>query len=213
MKHIKLFEGFLNEASNGNNMLHWSKLVDGYPEATGLIVDKDYNILEIIDRIFDEKSGDYSQETKDKMAKHGIKGSTFGKNADYHIVSTGNNERKPDVLTPEEAVKRFKEDIDTQKRISDFLTPEKTKEILDQFKKNENEEFNEFISIEDEKLFKKVVDLLTRKKFKFTTDASDKAGLIQFDSKKEYDNARTVIFSEYRGQFHILRDIDFSYED
>ena len=76
-----------------------------------------------------------------------------------------------------------------------------------------NENFEEFISISDEKLFSRVVNLLRDKKFDFKTDASDKAGMIIFNSKMNYENARNVIFRQYRGQFHILRDIDFSYEE
>ena len=135
MKHIKLYEGFVNEAK-GNTFLIWKKLVNGWPEFTGCIIDNKFKVLEPIDIVFG-KGGEYSQSTNDVIKKYSAKGP--------EIVVTAKDKKDfpTEEITPEEAAKRFKQDRDDVKKIKKFLTPEKTAEILAMFNKNEGIEVNE----------------------------------------------------------------------
>ncbi len=138
MKHLKLFEDF-NESSQQNSgkyvMLIWSKMVDGYPEKTGCIIDINNSIVQLFDRLFDQKTGEYTKEVEEAKKKFKIKGNLMGKKQDTYFVGEVDGRGIPKkVLTPEDAVKDFKEQMDSEKRISDYLTPERTKELINIFK-------------------------------------------------------------------------------
>jgi len=72
-------------------------------------------------------------------------------------------------------------------------------------------QFEEFVLIEDETLMKKVIKLLARGKFNYTTNP-DKPGRFYFSDKEEYNTMHTFIREEFRGQYNILNHIHFSYE-
>lgn len=101
-------------------------MVDGYSEYTGCILDHNNNIVETINRLFDS-SGEYSKSVNDLVVKYNINLSTIGNNKGLFMVS-GNS------LTAEKAVEKYKEDMDTQKRINDFLTPEMSENLIKLFK-------------------------------------------------------------------------------
>ena len=131
MKHIKLFEGFINEAASKYRLLIWKKMVGEWPEYTGCIIDNKYKILEVIDLLFDQKTGEYTKEVEALLKKY-----NDPKHEHIHIKKD-KMERPTETVDPEEAVKRLKEDKDSMKRINKFMTPEKQAEIIAMFNKKD----------------------------------------------------------------------------
>jgi hypothetical protein len=109
--------------------ISWHKIVDGYPESTGCVVNSDTNeIVSIIDRIFHVTTGEFSDEMLKSKEKYNLNLATLGENKDYFFASGTD-------ITPEEAVEDYLEKLKVEKEISDFLTDDVVDELLKLFKK------------------------------------------------------------------------------
>lgn len=198
---LKLFEEYIAEGKSGNKLLSWTIIVDGWPEKTACIIDKDNKIIDTIEFLFDQKSGEYSKEAVEKMKKHGIGGAVFGNKQDHHFVGkTPQSEkdlmamRKEKNMTPEEAVAEFTDDSPEhhQKMIDRFLSPERAEELKKLFKKNENESSDEGPFF---KLKKDVGGLKKGKKFDcfgglvkgITVEVDGQTKTIDFDDKEHFE--------------------------
>ncbi len=114
----------------GQNMkyflLSWKITIAGYPEYTGCIVDENNKIVDTIDFLF--TSGSYSKEMLEKQEKYELSMASFGPDQD-HFTGLGLD------ITAGQAIEEYLQERAQEKRITEFLTPEKTQEILNSFKK------------------------------------------------------------------------------
>lgn len=124
MKYLKRF----NESNDNKYILiSYNKIVNRYPESTGIIIDSNNNIVDNIDLLF--TMGEYSEEAKSKFEKYDISGKTIGPDKDHYFVSNDND------ISKEEALKKYMSQVDISKRADKFLTPEKQDELINLFKK------------------------------------------------------------------------------
>ena len=137
MNYLNSFKNFESVSNNSNRMVIWSTKDGNYSRKIGCIFDVDYNLLDTIDNVFN-RSGNWSDELINKCNKHGIL-KIKGENYEVIANSTDTYPIVVDEMTPEEAILRIKNDDDDMKSLSDWITPEKEAELINLFKRKENE--------------------------------------------------------------------------
>lgn len=105
--------------SNNYKLITWSN----NHNTTGCIIDSDNNIITEIDNIYD-KFGNLS----DKITEFNIKGKLLGADKDMYMLNSD------DINSSDDAIEKYKLEIDDLEDIEDYITPEREHELVNLFR-------------------------------------------------------------------------------